>query len=69
MDVPSTARRGPRRVKTLSDPTLGLLVQVAAGRKFTASDLRTLMMKANVDKYGHDDENKQELVRSRLVGA
>ncbi|WP_431883800.1 hypothetical protein [Micromonospora gifhornensis] len=56
-------------MQTLSDPTLGLLVEIASGKRFSASDLTTLLMKANVNRYGHLDSNKQELVRSRLVGA
>lgn len=53
---------------TLSDPTLGLLIQVGA-KKLTASHIKTLMMDADIFRYGYRDDNKDELLRSRLVGA
>lgn len=51
----------------LSDPTLGVLVD--AGQELSGSDLKTLLMRADLDRYGNQDQNKQELVRCRLVGA
>ena len=51
----------------LSDPTLGVLVD--AGQELSGSDLKTLLMRADLDRYGNQEHNKQELVRSRLVGA
>lgn len=55
-------------MNTLSDPTLGLLIRVGA-QKLTASHITTLMMDADIYRYGNRDDNKDELLRSRLVGA
>ena len=55
-------------MRVLSDPTLGLVMEAAADR-FTGSDLKTLLMQANVYQYGKKEGNKQELLRSRLLGA
>lgn len=57
---------------TLSDPTLGLLIEIGTDL-FTGSDLRTMLMSSDLWKYARDEGNKQvnkqELVRSRLLGA
>lgn len=53
---------------TLSDPTLGLLIREGAP-VLTASHIKTLMMDADIFQYGNRDDNKDELLRSRLVGA
>lgn len=55
-------------MRVLSDPTLGLVIEAAADR-FTGSELKTLMMRADVYQYGEKEANKQELLRSRLLGA
>ena len=66
-------RASPRPAKVnamrfLSDPTLGLVVEIAAGH-FSDSDLRTLLMRTNLWQYAEDNRNRQELVRSRLLAA
>jgi hypothetical protein len=57
---------------TLSDPTLGLLIEVGAAN-FGGSDLKTMLLRSDLWKYAHDTPNrqvsKQDLVRSRLLGA
>jgi hypothetical protein len=53
---------------TLSDPTLGLLVRIAP-QLFSLSDLRTLLMRADLWRYARDEENRAELVRDALLGA
>lgn len=53
---------------TLSDPTLGLLVRIAQ-QLFDLSDVRTLLMRADLWRYAPDEENKAELVRGALLGA
>jgi hypothetical protein len=56
----------------LSDPTLGLLIEITADNRldlFTTSDLRTLLMRADLRRYGGGSQNKQELVRSALFRA
>jgi len=52
----------------LSDPTVGLLIRVGAPA-VTASHIKTLMMETGIFQYGSRDENKDELLRSRLIGA
>ena len=52
----------------LSDPTLGLLIETGS-KKMSASHIKTLMMKTGIFRYGSRDDNKDELLRSRLVGA
>ncbi|MBK8078476.1 MAG: hypothetical protein IPK24_23745 [Kineosporiaceae bacterium] len=54
---------------TLQDPTLGLLIEVASN--WTASTLKTVMMRADVFRFGSTDDkaNKQEILRARLLGA
>lgn len=51
----------------LSDPTLGVLVD--AGQELTVGDLKTLLMRVDLNRYGDQEQDKQELVRSRLIGA
>jgi hypothetical protein len=53
---------------TLSDPTLGLLVWIAQ-RLFDLSDVRTLLMLADLWRYAPDEENTAELVRGALLDA
>jgi hypothetical protein len=53
---------------TLSDPTLGLLVRIAQ-QLFDLSDVRTLLMRADLWRYAPDEENKAELVRGALLRA
>jgi hypothetical protein len=55
-------------MRVLSDPTLGLVIEAAAAR-FTSSELKTLMMQADVYQYGKKEGNRQEILRSRLLGA
>lgn len=55
----------------LSDPTLGLVVEVGADN-FTGSDLKTLLMRADPWQFGDETAktaNKQELLRSRILAA
>jgi hypothetical protein len=54
----------------LSDPTLGLLVSITP-KLLSLSDLRTLLMQADLRRYGPDpdEENKAELVRDALLAA
>lgn len=54
---------------TLQDPTLGLLIQVVS--PWTASDIRTLMMRSDLSRFGATgkEANKQELLRTPLLGA
>ena len=54
---------------TLQDPTLGLLISVASD--WRGSTLKTLMMRADLNRFGHTDKdaNKQELLRAPLLGA
>jgi hypothetical protein len=53
---------------TLSDPTLGLLTRVG-DKAINARNIKTLMMETDIFKYGDREDNKAELIRSRLVGA
>ncbi len=56
----------------LSDPTLGLLIEITADNRldlFTTSDLGTLLMRADLWRYGRSGQNKQELMRSALLRA
>jgi hypothetical protein len=57
-------------MRVLSDPTLGLVVEIAADY-FSDSDLKTLLMRADLWQYGEGKGrgNKQELVRSSLLAA
>lgn len=55
------------RMNGLSDPTLGVLVD--AGTQLAKSQLRTALMHADLYKYGSQEENKDEIIRSRLLGA
>jgi hypothetical protein len=55
-------------MRVLSDPTVGLVIEAATDR-FTISELKTLMMRADVYQYGEKEGNKQEILRSRLRGA
>lgn len=54
----------------LSDPTLGLVVEAAADR-LTASELKTMLMRADLWQFGEDKSitNKQEIVRNRILAA
>jgi len=54
----------------LSDPTLGLLVSITP-KLLSLSDLRTLLMQADLRRYAPDpdEENKAELVRDALLAA
>lgn len=54
----------------LSDPTLGLITEAAA-RLLSASELKTLLMRADLWQFGEDKKitNKQEIVRSRILAA
>lgn len=52
---------------TLSDPALAHLIKLGVG--LTKSDLGVLFMEADIDRYGHDETNKTEMLRSRLRGA
>jgi hypothetical protein len=51
----------------LSDPTLGMLVE--AGQYLTASHLKTLLLKAGIFYRDTQDDDKQQLVRWRLLRA
>lgn len=53
---------------TLSDPTLGLLVRIG-DKPLSARNIKTLMMETGIFKYGDREDNKAELLRSRLLGA
>jgi hypothetical protein len=53
---------------TLSDPTLALLTR-AGDKAMNARNIKTLMMDTDIYKYGDREDNKAELIRSRLVGA
>ncbi|TXK38178.1 hypothetical protein [Nonomuraea sp. C10] len=55
-------------MSALSSRTLGLLVDICQD-PYTKSDLSTLLMRTGLWDYGAEDFNKQELVRSRLLGA
>lgn len=55
-------------MRVLSDPTLGLVVEVAAGQ-FSDSDLRTLLMRADLWQYSEAKRRGQELVRDHLLNA
>jgi hypothetical protein len=54
----------------LSDPTLGLVVEIAANQ-FSVSEIKTVLMRADLWRFGEDKNgtNKQELVRSHLLAA
>src|SRR5258708_38560100 len=55
----------------LSDPTLGLVVEIAADQ-FTESDLKALLMQANLWQFSDTRTkaaNKQELMRICLLSA
>lgn len=54
----------------LTDPTLGLITEAAA-RQFSASELKTMLMRADLWRFGEDKKitNKQEIVRSRILAA
>jgi hypothetical protein len=52
----------------LSDKTLGLLIETGS-KKMTASHIKTLMMQTEIFQYGSREDNKEELLRSRLMGA
>jgi len=51
----------------LSDPTLAVLVDW--GQHLPTSDIKTMLMRADIYKYGDLEGNNQELIRSRLLGA
>jgi len=55
---------------TLSDPTLGLLVQVAADA-YTLKELKTMMLRVDLahERYGGADYSRHDLVRDRLLRA
>lgn len=53
---------------TLSDPTLGLLVRIG-DKPLSARNIKTLMMETGIFQYGNREDNKAELLRSRLTGA
>jgi hypothetical protein len=57
-------------VTTLSDPTLGLLIQAGA-ELYTRSELDTMLMRAHLRQFALPgaDANKQELLRRHLLGA
>jgi hypothetical protein len=57
-------------MRELSDPTLGLIVEAAAGQ-FSVSELKTLLMRADLWQFGEDRNatNKQEIARSRVLAA
>jgi hypothetical protein len=55
-------------MKTLSDPTLGLLVRIG-DKPMSTRNIKTLMMETGIFEYGDREDNKAELLRSRLVGA
>lgn len=51
----------------LSDPTVAILIDV--GATFTKSELKTAFMHADLFKYPASDENKEEMIRTRLHSA
>lgn len=51
----------------LSEPTLGLLIE--ASQHLTGSDLKTVLLKAGIHYSETTDNNKQDLVRWRLLRA
>lgn len=51
----------------LSEPTLGLLIE--ASQRLTGSDLKTVLLKAGIHYSETTDNNKQDLVRWRLLRA
>ena len=55
---------------TLSDPTLGLLIEIGANL-YTRTALETMLMQANLQQYGPPGPaaNKQDLLRRHLLGA
>ncbi len=60
-------------MNTLTDSTVGYLTEAAAAR-FSAPQLRTMMLKAAVEQYAPYDDGQQayvklDLVRPRLMGA
>jgi hypothetical protein len=55
-------------VSTLSDPTLGLLIEIADAL-FTRSDLRTLLMRSDLNQYGQNGSNKAEMLRGAFLRA
>jgi hypothetical protein len=55
-------------MRVLSDPTLGLVVEVAA-RQFSDEELRTLLMRADLWQYSGVKRKRQELVRDHLLSA
>lgn len=55
-------------MRVLSDPTLGLVIEVAAGH-FDDSELKTLLMRADLWKHSEVKRKSQELVRDHLVNA
>lgn len=55
-------------MRVLSDPTLGVVIEAATDR-FTGSELKTVMMLADLYQYGQKEGNKQEVLRSCLLSA
>ena len=55
-------------MSTLSEPTLGLLIEIA-DKVFTRSDLETLLMRSELRQYGQGGSNKAELLRSPFLSA
>jgi len=53
---------------TLSDPSLGLLTRIG-DKAINARNIKTLMMETDIFRYGNREDNKAELIRSRLIGA
>jgi hypothetical protein len=56
----------------LSDPTIGVLIELATDRRldlFTKPELETLPLRADLRRYGRGGETKHELVRNALLGA
>lgn len=61
-------KEGLIAVAILSDPALGLLIRIGS-KGMTASHIKTLMMETGIFEYGNREDNKDELLRSRLIGA
>jgi hypothetical protein len=47
---------------------MGLLIRIGS-KGMTASHIKTLMMETGIFEYGNREDNKDELLRSRLIGA